>query len=83
MSKIMFLMHTKGLIGLAKAKPHDVVISKSGTIASVGVIPEDYLEWYLSDDLICLRTNINPYYLAAFLECKYGKLQVLRGCFVE
>jgi len=78
-SKIKFLMHTKGLTGLAKAKPHDVVISKSGTIASVGVIPEDYPEWYLSDDLICLRTNINPYYLAAFLECKYGKLQVLRG----
>ena len=69
----------KNLRGLAKGRPDEVLVSKSGTIASIGVIPEEYDQWYLSDDLICLRTNINPYYLATFLESRYGKLQILRG----
>ena len=70
-----------GVSGIAVANPGEILITESGTIGNVGIVPDSYPEWALSGDVICvsLNPNVNPRYVAAFLETKYGKNQLLRG----
>ena len=70
-----------GVSGIARANPGEILITESGTIGNVGIIPDSYPEWALSGDIICVASNpnVNPKYVATFLETKYGKYQMLRG----
>ena len=59
----------------------DIVISKSGTLANVGVIPDEIPFCNISQDVIGvkLKPSVNPLYIAAFLESSLGRKQLLRG----
>jgi restriction endonuclease S subunit len=61
-------------------KPNDIVSSRVGTIGLFSVLSDDYPEWCLGSNLIAV-TNIcgfKPYFLLAFLNSKFGKMQILR-----
>ncbi len=80
--KVEFMRKSTQLKGLQKGYPGYIVVSKSGTLGNVGILPEDFNEYFLSDDLIALELNskvVNPYYLLAFLLSKYGQSQLIRG----
>ncbi|MHA1304114.1 MAG: restriction endonuclease subunit S [Candidatus Heimdallarchaeaceae archaeon] len=60
----------------------DIVISKSGTLGNVSIIPPDMPICNISQDIIGIsvkKKEINPYYLALFLNSPYGQTQLLRG----
>ena len=64
----------------SKIKPGYVVITKTGTIGISAVVPPEIKEGNIRADLagIKLKKSVNPYYLCAFLNSKYGYFQVLR-----
>lgn len=62
-------------------KSGDLVISKSGTLGLVGLIPDDITVCNISQDIIgvSLTKEILPEYLAIFLTTKFGSKQLERG----
>lgn len=60
----------------SKVLPGDILITKAGRIGSAAVIPQSISEANITSHLalIRLRNGIDPYYIVAFLESKYGKL---------
>jgi restriction endonuclease S subunit len=61
--------------------PGDIVISKSGTLGNVAMIPGDIPQCNISQDIIglSLSNDVKPEYVTSFLASKYGKLQLIRG----
>jgi type I restriction enzyme S subunit len=70
-----------GVSGIEIAEPRNILITESGTIGNIAIIPDSHPKWMLSGDVICIVVNprIKPEYIAVFLESKYGKHQLLRG----
>ncbi len=63
-------------------KPRDTLISKSGRIGNAGVVPEDINEEFnIYEGLAILRVtkDLNPYYVAVFLESRFGHVQIDRS----
>lgn len=60
----------------SKVIPGDILITKAGRIGSSAVIPQSISEANITSHLalIRLKDNIDPYFIAAFLESKYGRL---------
>ena len=63
---------------IARAYPGDLIIAKGGnTLAKVGLVTNEYPVYATCRDVIILRTNkiteINKFYLWAFLHSKYGQ----------
>lgn len=57
----------------------DLLVNRSGTLGVSVVVDEQLKGSVISSHLIRLRLKeLNPYYLVAFLNCKYGRLQILR-----
>jgi len=57
----------------------DLLINRSGTLGVSVVVDEQLKGSVISSHLIRLRLKeLNPYYLVAFLNCKYGRSQILR-----
>jgi len=59
----------------------DVLIAKSGRIGTAAVAPKDIDECNLYEGVALLRTSadIDPYYIAAFLNSEYGQYQITRS----
>lgn len=63
-------------------KPLDLLISKSGRIGNAGIVPEDTKEEFnIYEGLAVLRLNkdLNPFYVAVFIESRFGKIQIERA----
>src|SRR4030042_3328785 len=60
----------------------DLLISTAGTIGAVGIVQEDILPANIDQDVarvhILNQSEINPYFLIAFLNSKYGQYQLIR-----
>lgn len=54
----------------------DILITKAGRIGSSAVVPQSIQEANITSHLalIRLKSGIDPYFIAAFLESKYGRL---------
>ncbi|MFW6118441.1 MAG: restriction endonuclease subunit S [Chloroflexota bacterium] len=65
-----------------KLKVGDVLFSRKGTFGRSAVVEEAFVEAIISSEVMLLRlkdpSQINPYYLSAFLNSKYGFYQVER-----
>ncbi|HVT58930.1 MAG TPA: hypothetical protein VHR45_11060 [Thermoanaerobaculia bacterium] len=63
-------------------RENDVLITTVGTIGNAAVVQPDILPANADRHLGILRLNkdapVDPYYLATFLNCKYGRFQSLR-----
>ena len=69
--------------GLRHCQPmaKDVLMSKSGRIGSCAVVPDDVSkgDWNIYEGIAILRlSEIDPHYAAAFLNSKFGLMQVKR-----
>jgi restriction endonuclease S subunit len=60
--------------------PNDIVVSQRGTIAMFSLVSEDYEKYNISANLISVlkSNNINFLYLVAFLNSKFGNIQLIR-----
>lgn len=60
----------------------DVLLSTAGTIGNAGVITGDILPANIDQDVARIKIHdqkkVNPWYLCAFLNSRYGKLQTTR-----
>lgn len=63
-----------------KVYPNDIVVSQRGTIAMFSLVTDDYDQYNISANLISILNSekVNFLYLIAFLNCKYGSLQLRR-----
>ncbi len=62
--------------------PGDLVIAKGGSIGGVCVLTGNFGESAVCRDVVAVRTDsalIDPYYLAVFLNTRYGRLQLERN----
>lgn len=60
--------------------PGYLLLARSGSIGNVGIVPENF-PIANSADIILIKIstdNVNPEFLAAFLNSKYGKFQTIR-----
>ena len=65
----------------SQLKSGDVVITKTGTVGIAAVVTPDIKEANIPADVAKIRIkdrNINPYFLAIFLNSKYGRYQIFR-----
>ncbi len=60
--------------------PNDLLLSKSGTIGQVAILPNTHKKWNFSQDVIGLKMKkgVRFRYVAAFLASKLGQLQIMR-----
>lgn len=60
----------------------DLLLSTAGTIGAVGIVQEDILPANIDQDVARIHVldsrKIDPYFLIAFLNSKYGQLQLIR-----
>lgn len=65
-----------------QARVGDVLITTVGTIGNAAVVEEDLLPANMDRHLGIIRiaptANVDPYYLATFLNCQFGRFQTLR-----
>lgn len=62
--------------------PGDLVIAKGGSIGGVSIVTETMGECAACRDVVAVQTDIDrldPYYLAVFLNTRYGKRQLERN----
>lgn len=61
-------------------KPNDVLLTKVGTIGIANVVPKNSLEFniFVSVAKIELKEGLNPYYVKAFLNSTFGRVQMER-----
>ena len=69
---------------IALAYPGDIIIAKGGnTLAKVGLVTDEYKVYATCRDVIILRTDkmtdINKYYLWAYLHCSFGQKLMWRS----
>jgi len=59
-------------------KPNDIVLSKIGTIGNAAIIPESLGECNISENNIglILHDEVNKHYILAFLNSRYGQIQI-------
>lgn len=58
----------------------DILMSRSGSLGIITIITPDIKDAIISSHIMRLRVKdgINPYYIATFLNCEFGKNQILR-----
>jgi restriction endonuclease S subunit len=65
-----------------QARVGDVLLTTVGTIGNAAVVEEDILPANMDRHLGIIRiaptANVDPYYLATFLNCQFGRFQTLR-----
>jgi restriction endonuclease S subunit len=62
--------------------PGDLVIAKGGSIGGACIVTDEYGESAVCRDVIAVQTNrsrLDPYYLAVFLNTRFGNLQLERN----
>ena len=62
--------------------PGDIVIAKGGSIGGACIVTDDIGESAVCRDVIAVQTDpniVDPYYLAVFLNTKFGQLQLERN----
>jgi len=64
-----------------RVKADDVLLTRTGTIGLACVVPKEIKGAVISQHLtrITLKENINPFYVAVFLNTKLGRKQTERG----
>jgi type I restriction enzyme M protein len=70
------------LMSKVKLQEGDVLMSRSGSLGVTCIIEKQWVHALISSHLIILRINdveINPYYLAFFLQSTAGKLQIIKN----
>lgn len=63
-------------------EPGDLVVAKGGSIGCVCIVTDDFGESAVCRDVIAVRSDgdlLDPYYLAVFLNTRFGKLQLERN----
>lgn len=63
-----------------QVRPCDILLTISGSIGNVTVVPENIIECNINQGIarIVLKENIDPIYVAAFLNSEYGRIQMMR-----
>ncbi len=70
---------------LSRTLLHDVIMARKGKIGGASVIFEDLVNCNCNENVIKLtlkesfKNKIDPLYLATYLNCEYGKAQVIRN----
>jgi type I restriction enzyme M protein len=70
------------LMSKVKLQKGDVLISRSGSLGVTCIVEKQWIHSLISSHLIILRITdkeINPYYLAFFLQSVIGKLQIIKN----
>lgn len=64
----------------SQVSPGQVLVARSGSIGAAAVVPTGFLAANSADIIILQpKPELLPEYLAAFLNSRYGKFQILRG----
>jgi len=70
------------LLRRSRLKPNDIILTITGRVGTAAVIPDDLGECNASQEIVRIRIKIEnyvkPYYLAAFLNSKFGKSLIMR-----
>lgn len=87
----MFFVETRNIVKIPKnskikknikLSEGDILISRSGTIGVAAIVTHDIKDAVISSDIIRIalksKNQLNPYYLSAFLNSKYGYYQILQ-----
>jgi type I restriction enzyme S subunit len=77
--RVRFDVHN-GQLASTKAIQGDLLFSRTGTVGKAAVLHDGSDDYNFAAHLIALRTKpeVDPDYLSAFFNCKYGKLQSAR-----
>jgi type I restriction enzyme M protein len=69
-----------GLLKRSKLKAGDVLMTITGRIGTAAVVPPDLGEANINQHIVKMevKPGVDPYYVAAFLNSKYGQGQALR-----
>jgi len=73
-----------GLLKRSQLAPRDVLITITGRIGTAAVVPQDLKQANINQHIVRMRLKskeINPYYLAAFLNSVGGRLQTEREAY--
>lgn len=64
----------------SQLKPKDIVLTITGRVGTAAIVPDNLKECNASQEIVRIRvkSDINPYYLTAFLNSKLGKLLIGR-----
>ncbi|MBR0167698.1 MAG: N-6 DNA methylase [Synergistaceae bacterium] len=70
------------VLPLSQTRLHDIMMARTGKIGGASIITQGEVNYNCNQNVIKLTINepekYNPYYIAAFFNCKYGILQVER-----
>lgn len=72
------------LLKRSKLAPRDVLLTITGRIGTSAVVPDDLKQANINQHIVRMRLktrDVNPYYLAAFLNSVGGKLQTEREAY--
>ncbi len=73
-------VYTEGYMQRSHFKVNDILMSIVGTVGSIALVTDKFEKCTGSCKLAILRVkNIDAYYLSAFLQSKYGQLQIKRN----
>jgi type I restriction enzyme, S subunit len=67
---------------VATIRAGDLVIAKGGSIGGVCIVTDDFGESAVCRDVVAVQTDpclLDPYYLAVFLNTRFGRLQLERN----
>ena len=84
LSKVVFVRESDAekIKKKIKLNSGDILTNRSGTLGISQIVTEDVKDCIISSHIIRLTeisSEINPYFLVTFLNCKYGRLQILRN----
>jgi len=71
---------THRILHKSKVTEAMVLLSMAGTLGIAATVPSGFMECNSNQDIakLVISERIDPYYLSTFLNCKYGRNQVLR-----
>lgn len=67
---------------VSTVRPGDLVVAKGGSIGAVCIVTNEFGEAAVCRDVIAVQTDetlLDPYYLAVFLNTRFGRLQLERN----
>lgn len=64
----------------SKVNPWDIILTKAWSVWNAVVFPEHLKEWNITSHLAKIepKENVDPYYLALYLDSNFGKSQIIR-----
>ena len=79
LSSVVLISKESGIKQNIKLKENDILLSRSGSLAIAAVATPDLSNSVISSHLMRIPVKgINPYFLVAFLNSKFGKAQIMQ-----